>query len=125
MDKQALQQSKEYHLRREEARREAREQLRQERYRQARDAIRRLAPNYLALRAVFLFGSIVRSGSYTRESDIDVAVACDDLAEESQFWRALETELDHNIDLRSYRGGVAWAVDTYGECVYAREVPDP
>ena len=124
MDKQALQESREYHRRRDQSRREALEQERLKKQRQVTAAIRHLAPKFTALRAVYLFGSLVRPGNYKRGSDIDVAVMCDDVAEESRFWRALETELECDVDLRTYRGAVAWAVDTYGACVYERKVSD-
>ena len=122
MDKQALQESRQYHQRRDRSRREAREQERQARYRQVRTAIRQLAPEFASVRAVYLYGSLLRPERYRPGSDIDVAVLCDDIAEESRFWRALEAELKLDVDLRPLRGAVAWAVDTYGECVYERKV---
>ena len=123
MDKQALQRSIKYHQQREENRRAAREQLRNKRYWQVRSAICNLAPNYPALNAVYLYGSLLRSGGFGLESDIDIAVSCADKAEESLFWQALEAELEWDVDLRSYTGAVAWAVDSYGECIYARKIP--
>jgi len=118
MDERAIQQVREYHARRERQRKLAREQLRCEKCRQVRTAIQHLAPAYPRLQAVYLFGSLVQPGRYHSRSDIDVAVVCDDVTTESRFWQALEAELEHDVDLRPYRGAVAWAVDTYGECIY-------
>jgi predicted nucleotidyltransferase len=113
---------RQYHTWSEARRKLAREQLQQERYQQVRAAIRRLAPAYPALRAVYLFGSLVQPGRHRPGSDIDVAVECDDPEAESRFWRTLEAELEADVDLRPCKGAIAWAVSTYGECVYAREV---
>lgn len=122
MDKQALRLAREYHARRQVRRKLAREQMRQERYRRVRTTIRRLAPSFPALQAVYLFGSLVQPGRFRSQSDIDVAVVGDDPAAESRFWQALEAELECDIDLRPYQGAVAWMARTYGECVYERGV---
>ena len=122
MGEQTLDQARQYHTHRELKRQLAREQRRQEHYWQIRTTIQRLAPAYPALRAVYLFGSLVQPGRYGLRSDLDVAVACDNPAEESRFWQALERELKCDIDLRPYRGAVAWAVNSYGECAYERKV---
>ncbi len=122
VDEQTLRLARQYHARRKTRRKLAREQLRRERYRRVSAAIRRLAPAYPALRAVYLFGSLAQPGRYGPRSDIDVAVLCDDPAVESRFWQALEAELECDVDLRPCRGAVAWAVNSYGECVYEREV---
>ena len=74
---------------------------------------------------MYLFGSLVRPYEFGPQSDIDVAVSSHDVAEESRFWQALEAELEQDIDLRSYQGAVAWAVDHYGVCVYEREISGP
>ena len=119
---QALRQAREYHTRRETRRRQQWERLRQEQYRRICAAIQLLAPAYPAVRAVYLFGSLVQPGRYRPWSDLDVAVCCDDVEEESRFWRALEEKLETRVDLRRCMGAVAQAVTTYGECVYEREV---
>ncbi len=123
MDREAIRQAREYHARREAQRRQQLEQLRQEQYRRVCDAIRRLAPTFPAIRAVYLFGSLVQPGRFRPWSDLDVAVCCDDVETESRFWRALEEMLRADVDLRPCVGAVARAVETYGECVYDREVP--
>jgi predicted nucleotidyltransferase len=122
---QVLTQARRYHARRETQRQQRREMMRQKRYRQVTRAIRRLAPTYPAIRAVYLFGSLLQPGHFGPRSDIDVAVAGDDPTIESYFWHSLETSLDCNVDLRPYQGTVAWAVNTSGECVYVRKVSPP
>jgi predicted nucleotidyltransferase len=118
----AIHLSRQYHVRCHAHRELARERLRQEQYQRVTTAILHLAPNYPALQTVYLFGSLVQPGRYRHHSDIDVAVICDDPATESRFWQALEAELRCDVDLRVYQGAVAWAVDTYGECIYERKI---
>lgn len=122
MDETTLQTAKQYHARRDRQRSVEREQQRLARLQQVKKAILALAPRYPAVQRVYLYGSLVQPGRYGPHSDVDVAVAGDDVAAESQFWQALEQALNCSIDLRPYQGAVAWAVDTYGECVYEREI---
>jgi predicted nucleotidyltransferase len=105
----------EYHRRREEERFREREALRQERLERVRAAVALLAPRFPAVAGVYLFGSILQPGRFPASSDVDVAVDCTDLEEESRFWRSLEEALEWTVDLRPRRGGVARAVETYGE----------
>ena len=114
---------REYHARRERRRLAQREALRRDCLRAAKAGIRRLAPEFAAIRALYLFGSLLRAGRFTERSDVDVAIECDDLETEGRFRRALEEELQRRVDLRPHEGGVAWAVEAYGECVYERKVP--
>lgn len=112
---------REYHAQREAERLRLREQLRQQQLARTREAIQRLAPKYPAIQTVYLFGSLMAEGRFTRYSDIDVAVETDDVTSESRFWRALEEALEWNFDVRPLQGAVAQAVADHGECVYARE----
>lgn len=112
---------REYWQRRERERFEEREGLRCERLAAVRAAILRLAPRHPTLRRVALFGSVLRPGRFTSESDIDVAVECEDLEEESRFWRALEQALEWNVDVRPYEGPIVRAVEVSGEWVYERD----
>lgn len=112
---------REYHAQREAEQLHQREQLRQEQLARARTAIQWLAPEYPSIQAVYLFGSSMAEGRFTRHSDIDVAVVSDDVATESKFRRALEEALEWNVDVRPLQGAVAQAVADHGECVYARE----
>lgn len=116
---------REYHARRERERREEQEALRLDVLERARAAIRRQAPRFPALRAVHLFGSILQPGRFHAGSDVDVAVDCDDLETETPFWRALELELERNVDLRPRIGPIADAVEQSGEVCYEREVAGP
>lgn len=70
------------------------------------------------MRCVYLFGSLLCPGRFDAESDIDVALECDEIEAETPFARALERELATAIDLRPLRGGVAEAVRDHGEKVY-------
>ncbi len=110
-----------YWRRREAREREAREALRQRRYQAVREAVRRLAPAFPAMRAVFLYGSLARPETFRPESDVDLAVLCDDLETEGRFWQALERVLRLDVDLRPCTGAVAEAVEAYGECLYERK----
>lgn len=116
----SVEEARQYHARRDELRRHHGEALRKQRYALVRSTVDRIAPAYPAMRAVYLFGSLVRPGRFRPRSDVDVAIDCDDLAEESHFWRALESALQIDVDLRPWQGAVAWAVATQGECVYER-----
>ena len=117
--------AKAYHRQQETERRAERERRRQEQYRRVKRAVQAIAPDFDAIQAVYLYGSLVRPKRFGIRSDVDVAVVADHVEAESTFWRALEEALQRDIDLRPYRGAVAWAVDTYGECIYEREVSTP
>jgi hypothetical protein len=114
--------SREYHAQREREHREQREAHRLAVLAAVRDAVGRLAPAFPAIRAAYLFGSVVQPGRFSSRSD--VAVDCDDIEVETPFWRALEEALERNVDLRPRTGAVAKAVAAYGEQCYAREA-DP
>jgi len=123
MNEAALRPYREYHARRERELRAQREALRLNVLAQAREAIRRLAPDFSEVRAVFLFGSVLKTGRFHSGSDVDVAIDCENLATEHPFWRALEDALERNVDLRPRIGPIAQAVEDYGELSYEREVP--
>jgi predicted nucleotidyltransferase len=112
---------REYHARRDQGRRAEREALRLEVLERARAAIRQRAPEFPAIRAAYLFGSILRPGLFHAQSDVDVAIDCDELESETPFWRALEIALERNVDLLPREGRIAQAVEDYGELVYERE----
>ncbi len=83
-------------------------------------AILRRAPELPAIRAVYLFGSILRPGLFQPESDVDVAVDCNDLRAETPFWRMLEDDLNRTVDLRPREGPIIRAVEDYGKRIYER-----
>ncbi|MES1240244.1 MAG: nucleotidyltransferase domain-containing protein [Acidobacteriota bacterium] len=109
-----------FHARRERARLEERENLRLDILDRAKAAILRQAPAFPAIRAAYLFGSILQPGQFHEGSDVDIAIDCDDIGVETPFWRALEDELQRNVDVRPREGAVARAVEAYGEKVYGR-----
>ncbi len=109
---------REYHARRDAERREARETLRESKLQQARESICRIAPLHPAVRRVYLFGSVLRPGRFRADSDIDIAIECDELEAETPFARALERELGMAIDLRPFVGAIVEAVRHGGEKVY-------
>lgn len=117
MDEASLRPYREYHARRERELREEREALRLRVLEQAREAIRRVAPEFPAIRAVYLFGSIVQPGRFHSGSDLDVAIDCEDIGVETPFARALEELLDRSVDLRPRVGPIAQAVGDEGERV--------
>lgn len=96
-----------YHQERAAERFRRREIERQQWLRRASDAVTLLAPQFSAVRKVLLFGSLVKPGRFGPDSDIDVAVVCDDVAVESAFWRALEQALERPVDLRPLIGALA------------------
>ena len=112
---------REYHARRDAEIRRQREDQRLEVLERARSAIRRLAPEFPPIQAVYLFGSVVRPGRFGVASDVDVAVDCEDITVETPFWRALEEALERNVDLRPRMGAVAQAVEDFGELCYERK----
>ena len=106
--------------------REARAFLRERERRrlaEAREAIRRRAPEIPELLGVHLFGSVTRSGRFGLRSDVDVAVEATDPAAESRLWRALEHDLGRPFDVRPLAGPLVAEVRERGECVYARHLP--
>ncbi len=115
--------SREYHSRREQEARSERETLRLQTLAKAKAAIRRRALEFPPIRTVYLFGSVVQPGRFHPASDVDIAVDCDDIAVETPFWRALESDLQRDVDLRPREGPIARAVEEEGEKVYEREVP--
>jgi predicted nucleotidyltransferase len=125
MDEAALRPFREYHARRDRELRQEREALRLEVLERAREAIRRSAPLFPAVRAVYLFGSLLQPGRFRPNSDVDVAIDCDDIEMETPFWRMLEEELRRDVDLRPRIGAVARAVEEEGERCYERKVPGP
>ncbi len=88
---------------------------------QTQEAIQRFAPDFPALERVYLFGSLMQSGRFRADSDIDIAVECRTVEAESAFWRTLERVLQRDIDVRPYVGAIIDAVSWHGEKIYERE----
>jgi predicted nucleotidyltransferase len=111
---------RDFHARREQARRAEREALRFDVLKRAREVILRHAPEFPAIRAVYLFGSILQPCQFHEASDVDVALDCDDIQVETPFWRSLELELRRNVDVLPREDRIAREVEDYGEKVYER-----
>lgn len=120
MDREA---AKEYHRRREARHKQQREAERQKWLARAQAEIADLALRFPEIKQVYLFGSIVQPGRFRPGSDIDVAVESDSVQTESNFWRALERALEHDVDVRPLSGPIARAVELHGIKVYERESP--
>lgn len=114
-----------FHSRREAERFRRSEDLRRSWLEQVRSAVRRLAPTFPGVTAVHAFGSLVEPGRFTAGSDLDLAVRCNDLDEESRFWRALEEAVQRDVDLRPLAGAIAQVAALRGEPIYEREAPAP
>lgn len=121
MESTQLEAAREYHREREARRIAQRESEREQLVQKVRAAISRLAEQHPGVRRVYLFGSLVQPGRFRPSSDIDVAVECDNLETESAFWRALEKELERNVDVRSLTGVIAESALNEGELVYGRK----
>jgi len=114
------------HYREREARRRAqREAERRQWVDRVREAVSRLVPQHPGVRRVYLFGSLTQPGRFRPDSDIDVAMECDTLEAEGVFWRALERELERDVDVRPLVGAVAEAVARGGEQIYGRQDTHP
>jgi predicted nucleotidyltransferase len=121
MDEAALRPFREYHVRRDRELREERESLRLGVLERVRDAVRRSAPLFPAIQAVYLFGSLLQPGQFRPDSDVDVAIDCHDVEIETPFWRMLEEALERDVDLRPRIGAIARAVEQGGELCYERQ----
>ena len=95
-----------YHIRKAQ-RYEQRERLRLHWLQRVRATVARLAPRYPGVRRVILFGSLIKPGRFHQDSDIDIMVDCDSPETESVLWRALERELQHDLDVRPLTGQLA------------------
>ncbi len=120
LDNMALEAARRYHHEREARAYARRERDRQEWLRRVREAVVRLAPDYPEVRSAYLFGSLTQAGRFRSSSDIDIAVECDTVAAESAFWRALERELQRDVDVRPLTGAVKEIATQAGELIYER-----
>jgi predicted nucleotidyltransferase len=114
----ALESAKHYHQQRHARLLQQREALRLSWLARAKAAIESLAPEYPAIQRVALFGSVLKAGRFHAGSDIDVAVICQDVEQESRFWRALEEKLRRDVDVRPWVVPITQAVEQYGAIIY-------
>jgi predicted nucleotidyltransferase len=123
-DSATIEAARQYHRTRDAKQRAEREAYRLEWLEKARAAVRQHAPDFPALQRAYLFGSIMQPGRFRPNSDIDVAVECPDLQQESDFWRALKQTLQRDVDVRPHVEPITDAVRWYGELVYERKSSD-
>lgn len=80
-----------------------------------------LLPQYPAIKAVYLFGSVLRFGRFQPNSDIDVAIEGGAAEDYFAFWRDLQEALpDWLIDLRDLPPDTLFTQRVYetGEKIY-------
>jgi predicted nucleotidyltransferase len=117
--------ARQYYYEREARRRAQREAERQQWIQRVREVVVSCASRYADIRRVYLFGSLLQPGRFRPESDIDLAVECDMLATESNFWRTLEHELRRDVDVRPLCGALKDIVTLQGEPIYERQDVGP
>jgi len=86
----------------------------------AREAVRRSAPLFPAIRAAHLFGALLQPGGILPDTDVEVAIDCDDVEMETPFWRMLEEALERNV-LLVPRIWVAEKLKIQSELCYERQ----
>ncbi|MBE7469177.1 MAG: hypothetical protein DPW09_19015 [Anaerolineae bacterium] len=80
---------------------EEREVRRKRALKEIKEVVPALLPQYSAIKAVYLFGSVLRFGRFQTNSDIDVAIEGGAAEDYFAFWRDLQEALpDWFIDLR-------------------------
>jgi predicted nucleotidyltransferase len=87
------QRAKTYFYQREQRWQQIREQTRLEWFQHVHDLVNDIAPDYPAIKQVYLFGSLVQPNRFRSHSDIDLALVSTDIAIETTFWRKLEQNL--------------------------------
>ncbi|MDM8527830.1 nucleotidyltransferase domain-containing protein [Anaerolineales bacterium HSG24] len=115
------QQAKTYFYQREQIRQAKLEQTRLHWFNRVRDLVQKIAPQYPAIKRVYLFGSLAQLGRFRSHSDIDLAVVCTNIAAETVFWRKLEQVIKHSVDVRPLTESIAEAVKQYGILLYERQ----
>ncbi len=87
---------------RSKARFQAREKRRQQAKQAAFDAIDKVIPHYPLVQRVYLFGSVITSGVFSENSDVDVGIEGVDMALCFDIWRDLERAApEWTFDVRS------------------------
>jgi predicted nucleotidyltransferase len=115
------QRAKTYFYQREQRRQQIREQTRLEWFQHVHDLVNNIAPDYPAIKQVYLFGSLAQSNRFSSHSDIDLALVSTDIAVETTFWRKLEQNLARQVDLRPLTETIAETVEQYGILLYERQ----
>ncbi len=123
MDEAALRPYREYHVRRDielRQERQEKEALRLEVLERARDVVRRSAPRFPAIQAVYLFGSLLQPGWFLPDTDVEVAIDCEEIEVETPFWQLLEDALERNV-LLVPKIWVVEKLEIQSELCYERE----
>jgi predicted nucleotidyltransferase len=106
---------------REESRLAERETRRQAALAAAVNALKAILPHHGKVRRAYLFGSVVRSGAFRIDSDVDIAVEGIEAADYFALWRDLEEAMpDWPVDLRDFVPNTNFAerVQRSGQLVY-------
>jgi predicted nucleotidyltransferase len=106
---------------REESRLAERETRRQAALAAAVNALKAILPHHGKVRRAYLFGSVVRSGAFRIDSDVDIAVEGIEAADYFALWRDLEEAMpDWPVDLRDLVPGTHFArrVQMEGRLIY-------
>ena len=106
---------------REERKLAEREKRRKAALEAAVSALNAISPRYGKVRRAYLFGSVVRSGAFRLDSDVDVAVEGIEAADYFALWRDLEGAMpDWPVDLRDLVPGTHFArrVQMEGRLIY-------
>lgn len=123
MDEAALRPYREYHARRDielRQERQEKEALRLEVLERAREAVCRSAPRFPAIQAVYLFGSLLQPGWFLPDTDVEVAIDCEEIEVETPFWQMLEDALERNV-LLVPKIWVVEKLEIQSELCYERE----
>jgi predicted nucleotidyltransferase len=106
---------------REEKKLAEREKRRQMALEAAVNALNAILPHYGKVSRAYLFGSVVRSGAFRLDSDVDIAVEGIEAADYFALWRDLERAMpDWQVDLRDLVPGTHFArrVQMEGRLIY-------
>jgi predicted nucleotidyltransferase len=112
---------------REEKKLAEREKRRQMALEAAVNALNAILPHYGKVSRAYLFGSVVRSGAFRLDSDVDIAVEGIEAADYFALWRDLERAMpDWQVDLRDLVPGTHFArrVQMEGRLIYESKDSD-
>ena len=109
------------------ARLAAREEARLRARHAAREQLPRVLARYPAVRAAYLYGSVLRRGAFSASSDLDVGVIGADAATCMQIWREAEEQMrEWPLDVRPLENcEFGLRIAAKGELVYERAAQGP
>jgi len=120
MEKKDVKNYRDNFLRRELKRYNEREERRRSLLLEIVPKIQHILEQYPSVTNAYLFGSILRDGGFSRNSDIDIAVEGLSPQHYFELWRKLEEELKVTIDLRPVTEGLSKTLAFTGEKIYER-----